>query len=217
MPRPLLPWLAPTTTSAPSVPPPAPVQEPARTDRWNAPTPEVIVARKSIAPGKARRPRGGDRHAANAPTQPAVKSEPPAPTPVSQPDACEGPLAGADEIESDFSSTTGAVPPAVDTYSPEEIANAVDELLDPVHVAEVVGPGPKLHEDVLSLLAKTQGERDDLRADQALPPRFKVVDRKGNTIAQFHGCEHATHCSHTIGAHGVIRLEDNKPMTERAR
>lgn len=214
MPRPLLPWLAPTP-SAPSSRPPAPVQEPARTTKWIAPTPKVIVARKSIAPGKARRPRGGDRHAANAPTKPAVKREPPAPTPVPELEACEGPLAGEEGTEFEFSSTPGAVPPVADTYSAEEIEAAVDELLDPARVAEVVAPSPKLSDDVLSLLASKQGDRDDLRADQLLPPRFKVIGPKGETIAQFHGCEHATHCNHTIGGRGVIRLEDGKPMTGR--
>ena len=215
MPRALLPWLAPTP--APSAPAPAPVQEQARVDRWVAPTPEVVVARKTNvrrahAARTSRKPRGGDRHAADAPATLDLVVEQPDVT-VEQPEACEGPLAGEADLESEFSSSAGAVPSVADTYSEEEIAAAVDEILEPARVVEAVTAPPTI--DVIALLAKNDGERADLRADQALPPRFVVLGPKGAVLARFHGCEHATHCNHTIGGRGVIRLEDGKPMTGR--
>ena len=207
MPRALLPWLAPTP--APSAPAPAPVQEQARVDRWVAPTPVVEVrpprALRTTAARTPRKPRGGDRHAADAPTQPALKSEPPAPTPT--------PIDNGDpSIETHFGQAADEGPSAA-TYSDEEIKAAVDEILEPARVVEAVTAPPTI--DVIALLAKNDGERADLRADQALPPRFVVLGPKGAVLARFHGCEHATHCNHTIGGRGVIRLEDGKPMTGR--
>jgi hypothetical protein len=56
---------------------------------------------------------------------------------------------------------------------------------------------------------------DDLRRDQALPPRFRVLGRDGETLGEFHGCEHATHANHVWpGTRGVIRIADGKRMTE---
>lgn len=90
------------------------------------------------------------------------------------------------------------------------------ELPEPTPVIEAQAAPHALPENVLALLAKNEGERADIRADQALAPRFKVLGPKGVVLATFHGIEHATHCNHTIDGRGVIRLSDGKAMTEGA-
>lgn len=200
MPRALLPWLAPTP--APSAPSPAPVQEPARVDRWVAPTPEVVVARKTNvrrahAARTSRKPRGGDRHAADAPAtldlvveQLDVTVEQPEPTPVPiEQERREDPSHADDHGRFGLESgTAGEGPPVV--VSP----------LSPALVA----------------LVRRDTTPDDLRRDQALPPMFRVLGRDGETLGEFHGCEHATHANHVWpGTRGVIRIADGKRMMER--
>jgi hypothetical protein len=162
---------------------------------WVPPTPEVVVlpprasraTAKTIAPGKARRSRGGDSHAVKAPVQLVLKSEQLDVT-VEQQERREDPSHADDHGRSGTSGTAGEGPPVV---------------VSPLSSALVA-------------LVRRDTTPDDLRRDQALPPRFRVLGRDGETLGEFHGCEHATHANHVWpGTRGVIRIADGKRMTER--
>jgi len=171
---------------------------------WVPPTPEVVVlpprasraTAKTIAPGKARRSRGGDSHAVKAPVQLVLKSEQldvtveqpePTPVPIEQ-ERREDPSHADDHGRFGLESgTAGEGPPVV---------------VSPLSSALVA-------------LVRRDTTPDDLRRDQALPPRFRVLGRDGETLGEFHGCEHATHANHVWpGTRGVIRIADGKRMTE---
>lgn len=122
-------------------------------------------------------------HAAEAPTQLAVKSEPPAPTPV---------------------------PAATDDQT------VAIELPEAGEVSPVAGPpSDGSLPPLVALLVTCAADREDLIKDQALPPRFAVVERKGRAVARFHGAEHAVKLGHVLSPwHAVVRIEDGKLMTE---
>ena len=102
-------------------------------------------------------------------------------------------------------------PPRQKTAPASLPANDVEEDEEtPAFVASVV---PDTLPPALSVLVRCNADREDMQRDQALPPRFVVLDLKGVELARFHGCEHATKFARLTGWHAVVRLEDGVPMT----
>lgn len=125
----------------------------------------------------------------NAPPFVAVKSVPVEPTPTPIIDVPEEPL--------------------------EEEAVRVPVLCEtPPSEAGEVPPVAELSPLVARLVTCSE-YRKDLLKDQALPPRYAVVERAGRAVARFHGIEPAIKLAHILTPwHAVVRIEDGKAMND---
>jgi len=80
-----------------------------------------------------------------------------------------------------------------------------------------VAPRPDVLPPLVAKLVTTAADREDLLKDQAMPPRYAVVERAGRAVARFYGAELAVRLAHLLSPwHAVVRIEDGRAMTDVA-
>lgn len=103
----------------------------------------------------------------------------------------------------------GEASPAVEAFD----LIAVPE--EPALFVPLPEPRPDALPPLVARLVTCEGDREDLLKDQALPPCYAVVERKGRAVARFHGAEHAAKLARILSPkHAVVRIADLELMTD---